>query len=84
MSENKSKEPTAQEMEYPLRSEFERHPNSPKATGAQPQAQQPQQPGGGGAPGTGEHPPQEGLSVSEEAKNQWQTSQRSLAEGGKP
>jgi hypothetical protein len=83
MSENKSKEPTAQEMEYPLRSEFERHPNSPKATAAQPQAQQPQQPGGG-APGTGDRPSQPGLSVSEEAKNQWRTSQRSPAESGKP
>jgi hypothetical protein len=84
MSEHKSKEPTAQEMEYPLHSEFERHPNSPRATAARPQAQQPQQSGAGGAPGIGEPPPEEGLSVSDEAKNQWATSQKIWAESGTP
>lgn len=84
MSEPKSNEPTAGELEYPLRSEYERRPNSPKATAADPQVQQPQRPGGGGAPGTGEQSSQEDLVVSEEAKNQWRTSQKSRAESGTP
>ena len=45
-----------------------------------PQAEAPQQPGGGGAPGTG----QEAQPMSEEARNQQATSQKSRAESGTP
>ncbi len=53
-------------------------PENPASAGKHPQAQQPQRPGGGGAPGTGEPAPQ----WSEEAKNQEKTSHKSRAESG--
>jgi hypothetical protein len=60
------KNPKAGEWAYPMTSETDKHANSPAATGADPQAQAAQRPGGGGAPGTGQ-----GEDMSEEAKNQW-------------
>ncbi len=47
-----------------------------------PQAQAAQQPGGGGAPGTGSEP--EELQPSDEARNQAATSHKSRAESGMP
>jgi hypothetical protein len=46
-----------------------------------PQEQLSQQPGGGGAPGTGET---QELELSEEARNQQQTSRKNAAESGTP
>ncbi len=68
MSDEKSREPSANELDYPMKSESAKHPNSPAVTGADPQAQAAQRPGGGGSPGTGE---QEDVSPSAEAKHQW-------------
>ena len=53
-------------------------PGCPTGLVEHPQAQQPQRPGGGGAPTTGQPPVQ----WSEEAKNQEKTSHKSRAESG--
>jgi hypothetical protein len=87
MTEQKSKEPNANEMAYPMSSEYAKHPNSPAATGADPQAQAGDpaapgipRPGGGGAPGTGDQQP---VMPSEEARHQW-AGAKGPAESGKP
>jgi hypothetical protein len=72
------KVPNTDEWSYPMTSEAARHANSPAATGADPQAQSAQQPGGGGAPGTGQD-----VEMSEEAKNQW-AGAKGPAQSGKP
>ena len=74
-----SKNPNANEMDYPMDSEFEKHANSPAVTGADPQAVAAQQPGGGEAPATGEQP----VVPSEDAKPQW-AGAKGPAESGKP
>jgi hypothetical protein len=74
-----SKNPNANEMAYPMGSEYEKHANSPAATGADPQAAAAQQPGGGGTPGTGKQP----VMPSDDAKPQW-AGAKGPAESGKP
>jgi hypothetical protein len=60
-------------------SEYAKHPNSPAAAGTPPQARAAQQPGGGGAPGTGEAE----IEPSSEAKHQW-AGAKGPAQSGKP
>jgi hypothetical protein len=77
MSDQKQKDPNPREWNNRMTSEAERRPSSPAATGADPQAQAAQQPGGG-APGTGQD-----VEMSEEAKNQW-AGAKGPTESGKP
>src|SRR3954451_23922069 len=65
MSDQKQNDPNPREWNNRMTSEAAPRANSPAATGGDPQAAQ--QPGGGGAPGTGETD----VDMSEEAKNQW-------------
>jgi hypothetical protein len=71
MSEQNSKGPSAGELDYPMKSEYAKHANSPAATGGDPQVQ--------GAPGTSGGD----VSPSEEAKNQW-AGAKGPAQSGKP